>query len=248
MIEVVILAAGKGKRMMREDLPKVLVDVCGTSLVEYVIRSVEQSGVSQKPIVVVGFKPEMVTARLGDRVRYATQSEQLGTGHAVACAQTTIDGAAQDVLVLCGDMPLITPQTITRLLEHHRQTQSILTMGTATVTDFNDWRSTFYDFGRIVRNAAGDVAAIVEKKDATSEQLLITEVNPAYYCFNRVWLAKMLPRLRQQNAQAEYYLTDLVKIAMDTGAALSTIAVEPVEALGVNTPEQLELVKRQLAG
>ena len=117
-------------------------------------------------------------------------------------------------------------------------------MATTTVQDFNDWRKPLNDFGRIVRDEKGNIQASVEKRDATPEQLKIQELNPSFYCFKAEWLWENLKKIDKKNAQGEYYLTDLVRIAIDQGKRVETVDVNPLETLGVNTPEHLELVRK----
>ncbi len=239
--EVVILAAGYGKRMQSE-LPKVLVPLHGKPLSLHVLEAVVASGVCQKPVVVVGQKRELVMETLGSTYRYVTQDEQLGTGHAVLSTAPLLEGKAENVLVLNSDVPYIKPASIHMLAEMGENSEAVLTLATVTVPDFLDWRAGFADFGRIIRNAEGDIVKIVEKKDATSEELLITEVNSGSYSFKAEWLWKNLRELNNENAQGEYYLTDLVAAAVAEGAEIASVAIEAKEAIGVNTKEHLELL------
>lgn len=242
--QIIVLAAGKGKRM-QTDLPKVLVQLKGKPLVKHLLESIEQSGVCAKPVLVVGQKREMVMNELGDSYHYAVQEEQLGTGHAVNCASGYCADADQ-VLVLYGDHPHVSPATIKNIADNHASNKSILTIATVEVPDFHDWRAGFFDFGRIVRDEKNKIIKIVEKKDATENELATKEVNPAYFCFNAKWLCEHLPTLKNQNAQGEYYLTDLIGLAQHQGHDINSIKIEPQEALGVNTPEQLALLEQDL--
>jgi bifunctional UDP-N-acetylglucosamine pyrophosphorylase/glucosamine-1-phosphate N-acetyltransferase len=137
-------------------------------------------------------------------------------------------------------MPFITPDTIEHLINAHKKSNSVLTLITVTVPDFEEWRSPFYSFGRIVRNSLGAVTSTVEFKDCTEEQKKITELNPCYYCFDAKWLWENLEQIGKENAQGEYYLTDLVGIATRHGDRIETISADPKVAVGVNTVEQLE--------
>ena len=243
-MQIVVLAAGHGKRMGNGDLPKVLVLFNGKLLVQYVMEAIAVSGVCDKPTVVVGQKAEQVKAALGPDYVYVLQTEQRGTGHAVAAVKSVLEGEAENIMVLYGDQPLITPATIKKMTQAHIASGSTVTMATVIVPDFNDWRQGFYDFGRVIRDTAGKLVAIVEKKDATTEQLEIKEVNPSYFCFKAQWLWQNLEKLSADNAQHEYYLTDLVGLACQQGEPITTVIVEPREALGVNTPEQLEFLSK----
>jgi bifunctional UDP-N-acetylglucosamine pyrophosphorylase/glucosamine-1-phosphate N-acetyltransferase len=241
-VQVVILAAGKGKRMNQPDLPKVLVPFAGKPMIRHVVEAVAASGVCARPVIVVGQKAEMVEQELGAEYAYAHQAEQLGTGHAVATAQSVVPVSTKTVLVLYGDHPMIQGTTIRQLVEAHEQSGSVVTMATFTVPDFNEWRAGFYDFGRVLRDANGAITGSVEKKDATPEQLAITELNPCYFCFSAPWLWEHLAKLKNANAQQEYYLTDVVAMAVAEGKVIGSVTIEPKEALGVNTVEQLDLL------
>ncbi len=239
--EVVVLAAGYGKRM-QSDLPKVLVPLHGKPLAAHVLEAVTASGVSTNPVIVVGQKKELVIETLGPKYRYVTQEEQLGTGHAVLSTAPVLEGKTENILVLNSDVPYIKPASIHMLAEMGENSVAVVTMATVQVPDFEGWRAGFADFGRIIRNASGDIVKIVEKKDASPEELLITEVNSGSYSFKAEWLWKHLLELKNENAQSEYYLTDLVAMACAEGADIASIPIDPREALGVNTKEHLELL------
>lgn len=242
-MKILILAGGLGKRMNNPDMPKVLISLNGRPLIDYLLAAIKKSGVCAKPTIVVGAKAEMVKATIGSEYDYVLQTEQLGTGHAVMCAAPELKGRAENVLVLYGDQPLMKAETIKKLAEAHLAGGKVLTMGTVTVPDFEDWRGGFYDFGRIVRDEAGKVIGIVEKKDATEEILKIKELNPSYFCFKADWLCQNLDNIKNKNNQKEYYLTDLIAIACRQGEEIATVAIDPKEAVGVNTEEQLKLVE-----
>ncbi len=236
--EVIILAGGYGKRM-ESDLPKALVSLRGMPLIEHVLNSVKKSGVTDNPIVVVGQKREQVTAFLGDSVRYAVQEEQLGTGHAVICAINALREETKSVLVLYADHPYITAETVQRLVENRTQSNSTISLATVQLPNFEGFNEVFTSFGRIVRDTKGTIIKIVEARDATDEEKNITEVNPAYFCFDKKWLIETLPKLKNDNAQREYYLTDLIGIAMSESKKISSISIEAKEALGTNSKEDL---------
>lgn len=238
--DIVILAAGHGKRM-QSDTPKVLSLLHGKPLISYLLEAIKTSGISDSPVIVVGQKKEQVMETLGDRYRYAIQEEQLGTGHAVMSAETLLKNA-ENVLVLYGDMPYMNPDTIRALVEVHESSGVPLTMGTVTVENFEGDNQGFYDFGRIVRNEEGAILRIVEKKDATEEELRIQELNPSYFCAKGPWLWENLKKIKNQNMQKEYYLTDLVSIAIQNGDSIETVSIPPKDALGVNTKEHLEIL------
>lgn len=237
-IGAVILAAGQGTRM-KSDLPKVMHELAGRPMIDYVVSAVEDAGI--RPVVVVSPASSAVREFLGDRVDYATQEKQLGTGHAVACAEKVLNGFVDHVMVFYGDHPHLKSESIKQLMVRHIERGNTVTLMTAVVPDFDDWREPFYSFGRVIRGASGHIAKIVERKDANEEELKVKEINPSYFCFKADWLWKNLKELKNDNAQAEYYLPDLVKQAIDAGEKISSIEIEPAEALGVNSRDDLKL-------
>lgn len=237
---IVVLAAGKGKRM-GVDIPKVLVPLKGEPVLYHILRSVRAAGIDPKPIVVVGENKPLVEASLregGFAAEYAVQGEQLGTGHAVRAAQAAV-GEAESVLVLYGDHPFVSPATIKNIVRLHEAEHATLTLATLIVPDFEGWRVSFADFGRIIRSADGRINRIVEKKDGTPEELAVRELNPAFFCFNGPWLWQSLAKLKNENAQGEYYLTDLVKMAMEEGVKISSLIIDAKEGAGINTQVHL---------
>ena len=241
-IKIVILAAGKGKRM-ESDLPKSLSPVKGRPMIKYLLDSIEKSGICDKPCIIVGYGRDMVMKELGDKYDYVIQEEQLGTGHAVMCAEKHIQENADYVMVFNGDQPLASIETIQKIADKHLSSESPVTMATTKVSDFSEWRSAFYKCGRIIRDENGRVAGIVEFKDAADNIKDIKEINPMYFCFDAKWLLKELKNLKNNNALKEYYLTDLFKIAAENGEKIETIEIEPREMLGANTKEELLILE-----
>jgi bifunctional UDP-N-acetylglucosamine pyrophosphorylase/glucosamine-1-phosphate N-acetyltransferase len=233
-VSVVILAAGQGTRM-KSDLPKVLHPVAGEPMVAHAVEAaLEVSEV--KPVLVVGVGADQVRATLGQRVRYVTQRQQLGTGHAVLQAKSLLDGQSDLVLVTYADMPLLRSETLKRLVEHQRQSGATITMLTVVQDDARG-------FGRVLRDAAGAVMAVVEEADATPEQLAIRELNTGTYCFDASWLWSRLDQI-PLSAKGEYYLTDLLGMAVAEGGKVETLtAHDPSEVLGVNTRVHLAEVE-----
>jgi len=233
-VDAVILAAGKGTRM-KSDLPKVMHQACGRPMVHWVVDACRQAG-AERIVVVVGHMADLVRSSLADEpgVSFVDQTEQLGTGHAVDQAREVFaDTPDHDVLVLCGDGPLIRAETLRTLLDTHRSTAADATLATAVIDDPSG-------YGRIVRDADGGFERIVEQKDATPEQLAIREVNPSYYCFRSGPLFDRLSRIDNRNANGEYYVTDVLGIARREGSTVSVVdAVPPEDVLSVNTPDQL---------
>ncbi len=240
-IGIVILAAGHGTRM-KTDIPKVMNPLHGKPLVDHVVTNAEASRCCDTPVVVVCEDHTLVQDHLGSRARYAIQREQLGTGHAVKAAEDELKGTVDHVVVLYGDMPFLGADSIRRLVERHKERGNTGTLMTTSVPNFDGDFAPFYGFGRIVRRSEdGHIAKIVEKKDASEEEVEIKELNTSYFCFKADWLWEHLAKLGNDNAQGEYYLTDLVKMAIDEGEKISSIAVDPKEAIGVNTKEDLDL-------
>lgn len=235
--DVIVLAAGRGTRM-KSELPKVMVPFKGTPLIDRVLFAVSSSGVSEKPIVVVGYKKEVVQEHLGDSVEYVFQEKQLGTGHAVAAAKGVSKAAT--VVVLYGDHPYLKGSSIETLVNVHTQSNSKLTMMTTSVPHFDEEFRAYRSLSRIVRDEQGHIIKDVQVKDATDNELLITEINPCYFCFDAAWLWSHLPKLQNTNAQREFYLTDLIAMAIEEGVPIGSISIEPMEALGINSKEDLE--------
>lgn len=241
-VQIIILAAGHGKRMQSE-LPKALTLLHGKPFIQHVLDAVSLAEVCDNPIIVIGQKGDQVRDTLGTKYNYAVQDKQLGTGHAVMIAEDKAKGA-NAVMVLYADHPLVSADTIKNIINKHKSENAVLTMATVVVPDFEDWRSAFISFGKFVRDKSGKITKIVEAKDANEEESKIKEVNPAYMCFDAEWMWKHLHMLKNENAQGEYYLTDLVGMAFSENQNIASIAINPKEALGVNTKEQLELIEK----
>ncbi len=225
-VDVIILAAGKGTRMV-SDLPKPLHSLLGKPMIEYVVKAASPVA-DHPPVVIVGHGSQEIQEELGDRLRYAEQVDLLGTGHAVQQAESQIKGKSDLVLVLYGDMPLVRTETLKGLIEAQKANQGPLTILTVVAEDPRG-------FGRISRTQEGAIQAIVEEADATAEQLKIKELNAGMYCFQADWLWKSLPKI-PLSSKGEYYLTDLVSIAVEEGKSVSSYQVaDPQELLGINT-------------
>ena len=237
-LEVIIMAAGLGTRM-KSRTAKVLHRAAGRPLIDYVVELArEVSG--RPPIVVIGHQRETVQEHLGDRARYAVQEKQLGTGHAVMQAMQQIDGKGRKVLILSGDVPLTRPETLRTLLDEHQRAGNTLTLITMALDD-----PALY--GRIVRGPDGSVEKIVEAKDADEKQRQIREVNGGIYLFEGENLAENLRRLSTNNAQGEYYLTDLIAMLRAGGKRVGALLIrDPNEALGVNSRAELATVDSEM--
>jgi len=237
-LEVIIMAAGLGTRM-KSRTAKVLHRAAGRPLIDYVVDlAIEVSG--RPPIVVVGYQHEAVEQHLGDRARYALQEKQLGTGHAVMQAMQQLDGKRKKILILSGDVPLTRLDTLKKLLEEHQRSGNALTLVTMKLDDPAQ-------YGRIVRDGAGNVMKIVEARDADAKQREIREVNGGIYLFEAKDLAENLRRLSTDNAQGEYYLTDLISMLAEAGMRVGAVVVDdPAEASGVNSRAELATVEAEI--
>ena len=233
-VNFVILAAGKGTRM-RSSLPKVLHKLSGRSMLGHVVAAVESLGKAKK-IIVTGHGAEQVEQQFKSPTTiFAQQKEQLGTGHAVHMAVPELCSDAV-VIVLYGDVPLIRPATIEKIL-------AVVTESTMGLLTINLDQPTGY--GRIVRNTSGDITEIIEQKDASVEQLKITEVNTGVLALQSSQLSDWLPKITNNNAQGEYYLTDLVVIAREAGVEIISVNPESAtEVEGVNNRVQLSQLER----
>ncbi|MDP3244483.1 MAG: NTP transferase domain-containing protein [bacterium] len=241
-VGIIILAAGKGKRMYSE-LPKVLLPLADKPMISYIVKAIKGSMIKTRPVIVVGKDNGEEIKKALNGYEYALQDKQLGTGHAVICARPAVYGKFDTIMVLYGDHPLVSSEMIDKIVRTHFESGKVLTMATVKVTDFQDWQQAFYDYGRIVRDSQGKVQKIVETRDASEEEKNILEVNPSYFCFQTDWLWNNLAKLGNNNAQGEYYLTDLVGIAQADGLDIATVEINPKEALGANTADQLAVLQ-----
>jgi UDP-N-acetylglucosamine diphosphorylase/glucosamine-1-phosphate N-acetyltransferase len=239
---VVILAAGLGKRM-KSTRAKVLHEVLGRPMVVYVVEAAVQIA-GKAVVVVVGNQAEevrRVVSRAAE-VAFAFQERQLGTGHAVICALPQLPAASEEIMVLCGDVPLITAATLKTLVADHLRAGHDATL---LAVDLNHPQG----YGRILTAPDGRVSGIVEEADATDEQRRIRTVNSGIYCISRRFLEEALPQLTRDNAQGEFYLTDIIRFGYKSGRKVgATWAHDPDEIVGINTPEDLARVEAILGG
>jgi bifunctional UDP-N-acetylglucosamine pyrophosphorylase / glucosamine-1-phosphate N-acetyltransferase len=245
MVHVAILAAGKGTRM-KSDLPKVLHPVKGIPIIERLLSSV--TNIDPKPTLVVGYKADDVIAATGNKYHYVDQKEALGTGHAIqAACEALKHEPITTLVVLMGDQPLISAETIHNLIKNHEKHDAVVTLGTVKIEEGDPRLMIFNNFGRIIRNAEGMVDSIVEYKDATEAQRAIKEFNISYYCFDFTWLCENIGKLKNNNASGEYYLTDMVHMAIEQGKHVdSYIVTNVIESLGINSIEQLKMVEEAI--
>ena len=237
-IMAIVMAAGKGTRM-KSKRSKLVQKIYGKEIVKRAVENAEKAGVHEI-FAVVGYMKEEVMGVLGDSVKYAFQEEMLGTGHAVMQAKEYLKGKKGKVLVLNGDVPLIRPETLNKLLEKSMENKEYATLLTA-----------IYDnptgYGRIVRDEGGNIEAIVEEKDTTPSQKEIKEINAGIYCFDIEELLNALDKITPNNAQGEYYLTDVIQIMNEKGLKTGALIVEDnTEILGINDRIQLEMLTKVL--
>ena len=236
-VSAIILAAGQGTRM-QSTLAKVLHPLLGRPMIFYALETAQQVSGCQ-PVVVVGHGADQVKATIGESARCVLQEPQLGTGHAVQQAMSHLEGSADMVLVLAADMPLLRVETLQKLVKAQLNHTGPMTL-LSTIAD------QARGFGRVQRGYDGRVIGVIEEAQATSDQLLIRELNTSVYCFSAGWLWKTLPRI-PLSPKGEYYLTDLVGIATADGLTVQSVQVEdPVEAIGVNNRLHLAEAEAEL--
>lgn len=236
----VVLAAGKGTRM-KSGLIKVLHPAAGLPMISWPVAAAREAG-ADPVVLVIGHQANAVQGvfRGEADIRCAMQEEQLGTGHAVACALDVLPGFRGTVLILCGDTPLLRPDTLTRLLKFHNDHSAVVTVLTAVMDEP-------YGYGRVVRDEDGRVTRIVEQKDADPEEQEIREINSGIYCMESGFLFDNIRAVSNDNAQQEYYLTDLVAIAVRKGLACLAMSTDDAdEIMGVNDRVQLADASRIL--
>lgn len=222
----VVLAAGKGTRM-KSELYKVLHTINGISMVEHVLRAVQQSNV-ERIVTIVGHGAETVRDVLADHSEFALQEDQLGTGHAVLQAKDLLKDEEGSTLVICGDTPLFSAETLNQLFEFHEESNAKGTILTAIAEDPAG-------YGRVVRQSDKEVSRIVEQKDANEEEQAITEINTGTYVFNNKALFEALDKVGNENAQGEYYLPDVISIMKEAGDTVKAFTMDNFdEAIGVN--------------
>jgi len=232
---------------MKSDLPKVLHRLGGKPMVEYVVETAKKVGV-EKIVMVIGYKWEQTQDSLEylaggsyGKVEFVVQEEQLGTGHAVMQAKDHLGDFDGDVLILSGDVPLLTSNTVKKLLEEHRAKKAKATVLTAIIEDPSG-------YGRIIRNKDGMVERIVEDKDASADEKKVKEFNTGTFCFDSKSLLSVLDRITADNKQGEYYLTDALELLREENLPVwAAVAANPQETLGINSQEELEKMEQILS-
>ncbi|MCF8054493.1 MAG: NTP transferase domain-containing protein [Deltaproteobacteria bacterium] len=238
-IASIILAAGKGTRM-QSSLPKVLHTINNKTLLSYVI-DLAQSVHCEKTVVIVGYQIAAICEAFRDvAVVFAEQKEQLGTAHAAAQAQAELTDFSGDIFILCGDVPLLKKETLLSLLNVHIEQNADVTVMTTIVADPAS-------YGRVVKNDSGAILRIVEFRDATTEEKKIAEINTGIYCVRAEFLFRALASISNLNQQGEYYLTDIIAVAVqEKKRAVAFILPDYREAIGINSMEELEIAKNYL--
>lgn len=242
MIKSIILAAGKGTRM-KSDTPKVLHTIFDKTLVGYVIDAVNNTGLADENFVIVGHQAERVEEYINknyDNAKCVLQSPQLGTGHAVSMALPYLKDFDGEVIILCGDTPLITSETIKEFVEYHRKNKSDLTVMSAIFENPTN-------YGRIIRNQDDSLNSIVEEKDATPEQKAVKEINAGIYCINWAKIKPAFNELTSNNAQGEYYLTDIIKWGNEKNLSVNAYTLKNNEEIfGINSKTHLAEATKML--
>lgn len=236
--QAVILAAGKGTRM-KSKLHKVLHPVCGKPMVQHVIDNIKKADVTEI-VTIVGYGAEDVKAALQDQSLFSMQSEQLGTAHAVQMAAEHLEGKQGTTIVICGDTPLISEETIAGFIAHHETTGAKATILSAKT-------NTPFGYGRIIRDIHGAVERIVEEKDASIEEKLVNEVSSGTFCFDNALLFELLGQVDNNNAQGEYYLPDVIKLLRQRNELVEAYITEDFsETLGINDRYNLSIAEQTL--
>lgn len=229
----IILAAGEGKRM-KSNTPKVLHKVCGKEMINHVIDNIRKSGVEEVSVVIGKGADKVRKGTESRNIFYSVQEEQLGTGHAVMCAEEFLKGKKGSVAIFVGDGPLITEETVTKLTKYHEEQKCSATILTSIMSDP-------LKYGRIIRNSQGEVEKIVEFKDCNEEEVKVNEINSGMYCFDINILLNTLGKLNNNNNQGEYYLTDVIEILKNEGKKVGAIAVDVEEITAVNSKVELSV-------
>jgi bifunctional UDP-N-acetylglucosamine pyrophosphorylase/glucosamine-1-phosphate N-acetyltransferase len=238
-LAVIILAAGKGSRM-QTSLTKVLIPIAEKPILEYVLDVAEKMHPA-RTIVVVGHQADQVQETFSKRsLEFVLQKEQLGTGHAARQTEEVLNDFKGNILVLCGDMPLIKTETLERLLLQHKEVAakcSVLTLNSKEK----------HDFGRIIRHVDGALLKIVEHRDTSAQEKIVDEFNSGVYCFDKELFFKALYCLSDDNVQKEYYLTDTLEYAMKNGYPVASLQIDDTdEIFGINFPEDLKRAEKLL--
>ncbi len=234
---VIILAAGLGKRM-ESDRAKVLHEVLGKAMILHVLETATAIA-GNNIIVVVGYQAEVVRKKISEAfdVKFAYQAEQLGTAHAVKCGIPHLSKNIENIIVLCGDVPLISPNTLKELFQYHVEAERDISILAVDVDDPTG-------YGRIIMDESGNVSGITEEADATSDEKTIKTINSGIYCVKKEYLLKTINKIRPDNVQEEYYLTDIIEIAYNENKSVGAVVGRcQEEVIGVNSKQDLKMAE-----
>jgi bifunctional UDP-N-acetylglucosamine pyrophosphorylase / glucosamine-1-phosphate N-acetyltransferase len=242
--QIIILAAGKGKRMKHSD-PKVLVPIKGQPMILKILETATKAGFG-RPLIVVGHRRGEIQTAVGRQADFVVQAKQLGTGHAVKVAMSKLQAAQGDILVVYGDSSLIRAKTLRQLVTLRQKNKAALSLITFRVPDFKGNRRACLKFGRIIRDKSGKfLASCVEYKDATRRERAIREVNSGFYCFEAKWLKANLSKIKARNISGEYYLTDLIALAVGQGEKVVPYCpTDWTEGLGANSLADIKQMEK----
>jgi bifunctional UDP-N-acetylglucosamine pyrophosphorylase/glucosamine-1-phosphate N-acetyltransferase len=230
-IQAIILAGGKGTRLNARKIPKVLYPVNGRPMVSYLVDMLREGGIT-KPIMVIGFQGQKVVELFGDQVRYVWQRKRLGTGHAVAQAKALLARKPGITVVINGDHPFFKAETLNRMGEIQTKTHATVVIAVYELPDF--------PYGRVILDDQGFVKRVVEEKNATPAEKKILLKNVGLYLFDNTWLWQAISKLKKDRVSGEYYITDLIELAVKQGKKVATSPItDPIEAIGINTRENL---------
>ncbi len=239
-LNIIILAAGRGKRLgnLSKNKPKAMINLLGKPLIEYSVSLAES--LKAKPIIVVGYKKEMIIDYLKNRAQYVEQKELLGTGHAVMAASKILKNKSGITLVYFADNPLWSLKTAKKVIKTFIDQKLTMIVTSAKI-------SADFMYGRVIRDNKNQVKAIIEAKDCNQKQLKINEMHSSFYAFDNKWLFANLAKIKNQNVQKEYYLTDTLGLAVSQNKKVEGIwAYKKEEAYGINTTEDLKKVEKYL--
>ncbi len=236
MLQPIILVAGKGTRMQTAE-PKTLFPLKGKPMINWLLDMLAEVEGAKSPLIVIGHNGDMIRERVGDAYTYVTQTELTGPASGVAVCAPIFSTQSDPVVILYGDNPFVAADTIRAAENIFNTEKATLVFGVVEVPHFADEYAAFYKFSRILRKADGTLDRLVEYKYTTEEQRQLREVSPGVFCIDPVWLAGALPRVVPAGEGGEYYLTDLIRIALEDGVTIATVPLAPREGVGINSIE-----------
>lgn len=232
---------------MGSDLPKTLCEVAGKPMLAHILQALSSAGNALSPIIVVGHKGEQVKQFVGSSITTVEQADLSGTGTAAKAGLSAMAPDTKKVFIMYGDHPFITAEHIKAIEEKHDSSGATITLATTTVPDFTGWHSVFISFGRVLRSVGGAVQEIREYKNANEYEQNILEINPGFYCVDAAWLTQALEQIEKDSVSGEYYLTDIVSLALYENKKVETVSISPKEALGINSPQDVAQAEMLIA-